>query len=365
MPREVVARFEVEYLQVLDENGKVDRKLEPKLSAAQLRELFRLMVLTRTYDATALSLQREGRIGTYAQCLGEEACQIGPAFAMKKDDWLVPSYRDHGAYITRGLPLKNLFMHWGGSEDGNRIPEGQRNFTLAIPVGTHLLHAVGISWAAKMRKERIASLVFFGDGATSTGDFHEAMNFAGVYQTPTVFVCRNNEYAISVPRTCYDTAGCQTRAQTLAQKAIAYGFEGIVVDGNDILACYVAAKRALEKAYDGKGPTFIEALTYRMGAHTTADDPLRYRTVKEVKSWEKKDPLARFRKYLKGRGIWTAAWEKKLVAQAQSEVNKAVAEYEKHKPDGEDMFTSLFATIPAHLREQLEYYKRFKRNAKA
>ena len=361
MPKEIIAKFQVQYVQILDENGKVDKKLEPKLSNDKLKELFRLLILTRTFDNTALNLQREGRIGTYAQSLGEEAAIIGPAFAMKKEDWLIPSYREHGAYLTRGIPLKNLFIHWGGSEDGNKIPEGQRNMTLSIPVGTQPLHAVGISWAAKLRGEKCAALTFFGDGATSEGDVHEAMNFAGVFLTPTVFVCRNNEYAISVPRTCEGTASCQTRAQTLAQKAISYGFDGILVDGNDILACYVAAKDALEKARAGKGPTLIEAMTYRRGAHTTADDPKRYRTEKELKAWEKKDPIERFRKYLKAKKIWTAKWEKEIVEDAKLEVEKAIKEYEKHKAKPEDMFVNVFAKMPPHLKEQMDYLARFKR----
>jgi pyruvate dehydrogenase E1 component alpha subunit len=359
MPKKLLEDIKVYYVQVLDENGKVDRKLEPKLSAEQLRELFRLMLLERTFDMTALSMQREGRIGTYAQSLGEEACHVGPAFAMKKEDWLVPSYREHGAYLARGVPLKNLFIHWGGSEDGNIMPEGQRNMTVCIPIATQLPHAAGIAWASKLRKEKGAVLTFFGDGGTSEGDFHEGMNFAGVFQLPVVFLCRNNEYAISVPRTCYDTAGCQTRSQTLAQKAAGYGFEGVVVDGNDVLACYVAAKAALDKAYAGKGPTLIEALTYRMGAHTTADDPTRYRPEHELKHWASKDPIERFRKYLKSKKIWSDAWEKKLKEQCDKEVRKAVEEAEKHSPKPEDMFTSVFAKIPPHLAEQMEYLKRF------
>jgi pyruvate dehydrogenase E1 component alpha subunit len=361
MPEETVAKFSTKYLQILDENGKVDKKLEPKLSADQLKEMFWFMLLERTFDDTALSLQREGRIGTYAQSLGEEACHVGPALAMKKDDWFVPSYREHGAFLVRGVPLKNLFIHWGGSEDGNKMPVGQRNLTVSIPVGTHLLHAAGISWAAKLRKEKTAALAFFGDGATSTGDFHEAMNFAGVFELPVVFVCRNNEYAISVPRTCYDTASCQTRAQTLAQKAIAYGFEGIVVDGNDVLACYAATKVALSKAYAGKGPTLIEALTYRIGAHTTADDPSRYRKPEELKAWLKRDPIDRFRKYLAAKKIWTAVWEKKLVEKAQQEVKAAVKEAEKHQPAWQDMFADVFAQMPPHLKEQQDYFSRFKK----
>jgi pyruvate dehydrogenase E1 component alpha subunit len=203
-------------------------------------------------------------------------------------------------------------------------------------------------------------LTFFGDGGTSEGDFHEAMNFAGVFQLPVVFLCRNNEYAISVPRTCVDTAACQTRAQTLAQKAVGYGFEGVAIDGNDILACYAVTKGALDKAYAGKGPTMIEALTYRMGAHTTADDPSRYRSAELTKHWEKKDPIARFRIYLKDKGIWTAAWEKKLAADCQKEVDAAVAEAEKHRPDPDDMFNYVFAKLPPHLKEQREYAQRFR-----
>jgi pyruvate dehydrogenase E1 component alpha subunit len=361
MPKETIAKFEIQYLQILDENGKADAKLEPKLTTAQLKELFRLMILERTFDETALNMQREGRIGTYAQSLGEEACHVGPAFAMKKEDWLVPSYREHGAYFARGVPMKNLFIHWGGSEDGNKMPEDQRNLTVCIPIATQLLHAAGIAWAAKLRKEKNAVLTFFGDGGTSEGDFHEGMNFAGVFELPVVFICRNNEYAISVPRTCHDTAGCQTRAQTLAQKAVSYGFEGIVVDGNDVLACYVATKQALEKAYAGKGPTMIEALTYRMGAHTTADDPARYRNQKETEHWKKKDPIDRFRKYLKHKKIWTAAWEREIAADCRKEVETAIKVYEKHLPKPEDMFTNVFAVMPQHLKEQMDYLARFRK----
>ena len=361
MPRETIAKFSIPYLQILDEHGKVDKKLEPKLSASQLKEIYRLLVLTRTFDQTSVSLQREGRIGTYAQSLGEEACMVGGAFAMKKEDWLVPCYREHGAYLARGVPLKQLFIHWAGSEDGNKMIEGQRNMTVSIPVGTQMLHAVGISYAAKLRKEKIAAVTYFGDGATSEGDFHEAMNMASVFQTPTVFICRNNEYAISIPRTCYDTAGCQTRAQTIAQKAVAYGSEGIVVDGNDVLACYVATKDALTRAYAGKGPTLIEALTYRMGAHTTADDPTRYRTEKELKEWIKKDPILRFEKYLKAKKILTPSLQKKVKQQCVEEVKKAITEAEKHQPKPDDMFTNVFATMPPHLKEQMEYLKRFKK----
>lgn len=358
MTKKTIKEFGVDYLQVLDEYGKVDKKVEPKLSNKKLLELYTHLVRTRTFDRTALSLQREGRIGTYAECLGEEAVMCGAAFAMKKQDWLFPSYRDCGAYFVREYPMHLLLTIWGGSEDGNKTPEGQNNFTHAIPVGTHLLHAVGFAWGSKLQKKKLATLTIFGDGATSTGDFHEAMNFAGVYKTPTVFVCRNNEWAISVPRACTDTAGCQTRASTIAQKAIAYGFKGLQVDGNDVLAVYKACKEALEHAYH-EGPAFVECLTYRLGAHTTADDPTRYRSEKELKEWKQRDPIIRFERYLKSKKVLDDKKIKKIQESAKKEVSAAVKKYEQHKPKVDDMFKYVYAEMPEELKEQLEYLKRF------
>lgn len=351
MPEKKVASFEIKYLQVLDEKGNVDKKLEPNLNQQELKQLYRLLVLTRAFDNIALQLQREGRIGTYASVRGQEA-QVGSAFAMKPNDWMFPSFREHGVFITRGTPLKLLFTHWGGSEEGNRLPEDQHNMTVSIPVGTHLLHAVGAGWAAKLKGDSAASVVYFGDGATSEGDFHEALNFAGVFQTPTVFICQNNQWAISIPRSK------QTRAETLAQKAIAYGIQGIQVDGNDVLAQYVAAKKALDDARAGKGPTFIECITYRMGAHTTADDPTRYRTEEELKEWEKKDPITRFQIYLKKKGAWTKEFEKETQEQAEKEVLNAVKEYEAQpKPEPTEMFKYVYSQMTPNLIEQLEELK--------
>jgi pyruvate dehydrogenase E1 component alpha subunit len=222
------------------------------------------------------------------------------------------------------------------------------NFTVAIPVSTQVLHAVGAAWAAKIKKQNIASVVYFGDGATSEGDFHEGMNFAGVFGTPTVFICQNNQYAISLPREK------QTASKTLAQKALAYGFEGIQVDGNDVLAVYSATKASLEKARTGGGPTLIECFTYRLGAHTTSDDPTRYRQKAEEEEWRKKDPVKRFKIYLEKKGIWSQSYEEKLIKELTEEVEKAVEEAEAYKPGVENMFRYVYAETPPHLKEQMQ-----------
>ena len=346
--KKTIGKFKVEYLQVLDENGKVDKKLEPKLSKEDLIKLYKNIVLTKTFDDIGLKLQREGRMGTYAPVKGQEA-QVGSAFALQKSDWMFPSFREHGVYLTRGLSAKHLYLYFMGSEEGGRIPKGNNDLTMAVPVGTHLVHAVGASWAAKIKGHKIGIAVYFGDGATSEGDFHEALNFAGVFQTPTVFLCQNNQWAISLPRSK------QSAAKTLAQKAIAYGFEGIQIDGNDILAQYVATKKALEKARAGKGPTFIELLTYRMSMHTTADDPKKYRSEAEVKKWEKRDPLKRFKIYLKKKKILNEKLEKEIQDEATKIINKAVAEAESMpKPAKEDMFKYVYEKIPKDLQEQMK-----------
>jgi len=223
-----------------------------------------------------------------------------------------------------------------------------KNFTVAIPVATQVLHAVGAAWAAKIKKQSIASVVYFGDGATSEGDFHEGMNFAGVFRTPTVFICQNNQYAISLPREK------QTASKTLAQKALAYGFEGIQVDGNDVLAVYSATKAALDKARSGGGPTLIECFTYRLGAHTTSDDPTKYRKKEEEEEWRKKDPVKRFRIYLEKKGIWSQNYEENLLKEVTAEIEKAVEEAEAHNPDVENMFKYVYAEITPNLKEQMD-----------
>jgi pyruvate dehydrogenase E1 component alpha subunit len=263
-------------------------------------------------------------------------------------DWLFPYFRDLGVYVTLGYPLADYFHYWMGNEAGLRTPEGLNIYPLAIPVASQILHAVGAGMAANYRKLSIAVVTTFGDGATSEGDFHEAMNFAGVFKTPNVFVCYNNQFAISVPRSR------QTASTTLAQKAVAYGFRGIQVDGNDVLAVWSIVKEAAETARTGGGPTLIEAYTYRLGDHTTSDDATRYRGKDELLEWEKRDPVARLQAYLKRKGLWDEAYEKDLQDKTSAQVEKAVDEAEARPPATlEDLFAYMFAEMPPDLRAEL------------
>lgn len=338
--------------QILNEKGKVLTDLEPDLPAKDLRNLYKLMLTTRIIDTKALKLQRQGRMGTFAQSLGHEACQVGSAYAVTKKDWVVPYFRDLGTYIVLGFPLRQWFLYWMGNEKGGIIPEHLNIFTITVPVGSQLPQAVGLGMAINIKKDKIAVLSTFSDGATSEGDFHEAMNFAGVYQTPNVFLCYNNQYAISMPR------AKQTASKTLAQKAIAYGFDGILVDGNDVLAVLTATKEALKKARQGRGPTLIEAYTYRMSNHTTSDDALKYRTAAEVEEWKKKDPIDRFRIYLKNKDLWDEDFEAEIINEAETFVEKEVKEAEKTpRPSLEELFIYLYADLPDKLKEQLDALK--------
>jgi pyruvate dehydrogenase E1 component alpha subunit len=338
-----------EMVQVLDDEGRLlDEDYEPELSIEALKKIYRWMVVARVFDERALALQRQGRLGTIAPLSGQEAAQVGSAWALQPEDWMFPSYREHAVQAVRGQRWVDILTYWGGNEEGNRIPEGINNFTISIPIATQCLHAVGAAWAGKLRGDRMAAIVYFGDGGTSEGDFHEAMNFAGVFQCPVVFFCQNNQYAISVPREK------QTASETIAQKAIAYGFPGIQVDGNDVLAVYQVTKAALEKARSGGGPTLIEAITYRLSHHTTADDWTRYRSKEEVEEWKRKDPLVRFRKYLEREGLWGAKDEERVWEEAKAEIAQVVEEYEKMpQRDVEEIFKYTFAEMPWNLKEQL------------
>jgi pyruvate dehydrogenase E1 component alpha subunit len=306
------------------------------------------MVLTRVADAKALKLQRQGRMGTYASSRGHEACQVGAATALAGGDWFFPYFRDLGSVLTLGYPLEVYYYYWMGNEAGLRTPDGLNIFPLAIPVASQILHAVGAGMAANYRKLRLAVLCTFGDGATSEGDFHEALNYAGVFKTPNVFLCYDNQFAISVPRSR------QTAAQTIAQKAVAYGFGGVQVDGNDVLAVYAAAKEAADRARGGGGPTLIEAYTYRMGDHTTSDDASRYRSKDDVVAWEKRDPILRFQLYLKRKGLWDDAWEKDIQDRAAAAVDKAVETAEARPPATiEDLFAYTYAAMTPALKDEL------------
>ena len=342
--------LEGKFLQILDKEGHVDKLLEPKLSSADLKKIYETMVLTRMADTKALALQRSGRMGTFAQVLGQEA-QVAVGLAMQKQDWFFPSFRELGILLCRGSPLEGFYMVFMGCEEGNRTPKEINNFPVSVPVGSQTVHAVGAAMAAQIKKEKVVSVVAFGDGGTSEGDFHEAMNFAGVFKAPCIFFCQNNQWAISTARKI------QTAAKTIAQKAVAYGFPGIQVDGNDPLAIYAAMKEAVDNARQGKGPTLIESLTYRIGAHTTADDPTLYRSEKEVKYWQERDPIKRFKIYLQKKGIWEKKYEDDLIKKCTKQIEEAVAKAEKvakaTKP--EDMFKYMYETLTPELKEQLEY----------
>jgi pyruvate dehydrogenase E1 component alpha subunit len=347
----------LEPLQVIKPTGDYVEKMEPKISKDELKRLYRLMVLVRSLDIRGLQLQRQGRIGFYIGCLGQEAAQIGSTYALKPEDWVFPAYRELGAALLRGVSLKQLLnQYFANAED---IQKGRQlmnlfgykpaNFvTGSAPIATQIPHAVGTALAAKIRGDPIVTLVYFGDGATSENDFHTGMNFAGVYKTPTIFLCQNNHWAISVP------IETQTAAETIAIKTQAYGFEGVRVDGNDILAVYRTTKEAVEKARKGGGPTLIEAVTYRMGPHSSSDDPKRYRTEQELVEWEKRDPINRFRRYLEKKKMWSESDEKRAQEDANREIDEAVAYAEKvPRPALETLFTDVFADMPWHLEEQL------------
>ncbi|MBI2650925.1 pyruvate dehydrogenase (acetyl-transferring) E1 component subunit alpha [Candidatus Woesearchaeota archaeon] len=348
MVKKVVADFKVEYLQVMDEEGKIDRKLMPDLPDKQIKEMYELMVLMRTFDDKAFSLQRQGRIGTYIQFKGQEASQLGTAYALKDMDWIFPMYRSGGALIARKHPMHMILQYYGGDERGLKSPENVNNFPISIPVGTQTPHAVGCAWASKLKNEKTVSLVYTGDGGTSKGDFHEGLNFAGVFKVPCIIVCENNQYAISVSRKQ------QTASETIAQKAISYGINGTQVDGNDIFAVYKAAKEAVDNARNGKGATLIECITYRLADHSTSDDAKRYRNDKEVESWTKKDPIIRLEKYMRSKKLLDDKYKEEVAKKAKEQVEKEVMIYENTKdPDAEDMFRYTYAEMTGNLKEQL------------
>lgn len=346
----------LKFIQILSPDGTANPSavVELGLKPHDFKTLYRWMVTARIFDERALALQRQGRLGTYAPLSGQEAAQVGSAYALKPEDWMFPSYREHVVQVMRGQRWLDVLTYWGGSEEGNRIPEGVNNFTISIPIATQILHATGAAWAAKIKGDKACAIVYFGDGATSEGDFHEGLNFAGVFKAPVIFFCQNNQYAISVPRTR------QTASETIAQKALAYGIEGVQVDGNDIFAVYKATKDALEQARNGVGPTLIEAVTYRLSHHTTADDWTRYRPAEEVEMWKQKDPIKRLKLYLERQGLWSADDEAKLLEGAKNEIAQTVTQYEAlPKRDIEEIFKYMYAEMPWNLQEQLQELKEY------
>ena len=302
------------------------------------RRLYRAMVFSRLYDRKSTALQKQGRLATYAPFEGQEAAQVGSAAALDVDDWMVATYRDAAAMWMQGYPLELLFAGRTGDERGGSPPDPVRVLPPSITVGGHMVHAVGLAWAERLKGTNRIALTSFGDGATSEGDFHEAMNFAGAFGIGCVFLCQNNGWAISMPRQS------QTASETIAQKAIAYGMPGIQVDGNDVFAVYHAATEAVQRARSGGGPTLIEAVTYRIGPHTTADDPTRYRDGDEGGAWQQRDPIERLRLYLSERNAWDPDWQSEIESESSEEIEAAVVAAESLDQPGPDaLFDAMFA----------------------
>jgi 2-oxoisovalerate dehydrogenase E1 component alpha subunit len=352
--------------QVLDWDGGYDERAEPELSVEELHGLYRAMLRVRALDTKAMNFHRQGRIGFYVPSFGEEAAQIGSAYALAANDWIYPAYREQGAALLRGYPLDRLVSQFlGNAEDygkGRQMPNhfGSPAVRFAVassPVGTQIIHAVGAAYGCRLRGEEAIVLTYFGDGATSTGDFHAGMNFAAVWNAPIVFFCKNNGYAISLP------VARQTKSGTLAEKAWAYGMGAARVDGNDLLAVYQVTKEAVERARGalegehrrGGGPTLIEAITFRMGPHSSADDPNRYREAAECEAWKARDPISRFCRYLERKGIWSEAQDAEARKEIEAEVNAVFREAEKLPPPPlESLVEDVYADMPWHLQEQLQ-----------
>ncbi len=354
-------------MEILDQNAKVDTKLEPKLSNETLIKMYRYMLKGRRADERMLKMQRQGRLGTFPQASGHEAISMGSVININKDDWHVPAYRELAGMLYRGWPLENVILFWNGFEEGTAPPEETNDLPICVPIASQLLHAAGIGMAMKLQNEKKVVMTYFGDGAASEGDCHEALNFASVFNAPVVFICLNNQYAISVP------LHKQMKAETIAQRAVAYGIPGIRVDGNDVLAVYQATKEAVERARNGGGPTLIEALTYRITPHTTADDPKKYRSEKEQEEWLAKEPLIRFSKYLVNKGVCTEKDLEKLEEEIDTEVKAAVERAEtlaksEEYMDPTRMFEFLYKDMPDFLEEQREelaaYVERVQKKSK-
>jgi pyruvate dehydrogenase E1 component alpha subunit len=348
MPTDRVAEFGIELTRYLAPDGHpLGPMPEFAASPADLVPLYRAMLLTRAFNAKAVALQRTGRLGTFASSLGQEAVGVGAASATAPDDVLVPSFRDQAAQLRRGVTPVELLLYWGGDERGSDFAGPRADFPISVPVASHVPHAAGVALALKLRREPRAVLCIIGDGATSKGDFYEALNVAGVWHLPLVVLISNNQWAISLPRSA------QSAAETLAQKAIGAGIPGEQVDGNDVIAVRAIVGRALARARTGGGASLIEAVTYRLSDHTTADDARRYRDDAEVSAHWHGEPVARLRQYLVAQGVWSRDDEEQALARAAAEIDRAVEAYLAIPPQPVSaIFDHLFAELPAPLAAQ-------------
>jgi pyruvate dehydrogenase E1 component alpha subunit len=342
-----------EMLKILDEKGKiVNDKLLPKIPKATLLKMYKTMVLGRVADEKALQFQRQGRMLTYAPNIGQEAAQVGPMAALKDEDWLVLAFREFNAMLYKGVTLEQAFLYWYGNEMGSHYDDNVKVLPINVPIGSQINHAAGIAYASKIQKKDEVAIVFIGDGGTSHGEFHEGVNFSATYDLPVIIVIQNNQYAISTPRHKV------IKSKTLAQKAIAYDIPGIQVDGNDPLAMYIAVQAARERAIKGEGPTIIEAVTYRIGPHTTSDNPKLYREDSEVEEWKKKDPIIRFKQYLIDNKMWSDKEDEKLLEDHKKFVLDTFKGVENSgEVPLEDIFKYTYEKMTPNLEEQMEYYK--------
>ncbi|HOA29703.1 MAG TPA: pyruvate dehydrogenase (acetyl-transferring) E1 component subunit alpha [Candidatus Cloacimonadota bacterium] len=342
--------------QLIDDEGKpLDKKWQPILNNDEIMRAYRDLLFERTADLMAVSYQRQGRMYTYPPNLGQEAIHIAAGMVTKKQDWLVPAFRELGAWLAKGVSLREIFLYFKGNEDGSRFQDAPRMLPVSVPIASQLVHAAGIGYAMKYQQEKdVAIFAYVGDGGTSEGDFHEALNFAAVWEAPVVFVVQNNQFAISVP------LKMQTRSLNLAVKGIAYDVPSLMVDGNDFFAMHEALSYAREHAVSGKGPFLIEARTYRAGAHTTSDDPTKYRSKEEEELWAEKDPLKRLKGYITQAGIGNFETEDELIAEFKKRIDSEFEAAEQH-PDYkiEDVFGFMYQEMPDELKRQKNIYENY------
>lgn len=349
---EIEEKFEM--FQILNEEGEiVNEEADPKLSDEDLQELMRRMVYTRILDQRSISLNRQGRLGFYAPTAGQEASQLASHFALEKEDFILPGYRDVPQLIWHGWPLHQAFLFSRGHFMGNQMPEGLNIMPPQIIIGAQIIQATGVALGMQKRKKETVAVTYTGEGGSSQGDFYEGLNFAGSFKAPAIFIVQNNQYAISTPREI------QTAAKTIAQKAVAAGMPGVFVDGMDPLAVFAVTRDARERAIEGGGPTLIETYCYRYGPHTMAgDDPTRYRTSDIDSEWEKKDPLVRFRKYLEAKGLWSEEKETEVMEQAKEEIKAAIKKADgAPKQKVTDLLGIMYEEMPFNVKEQMDIYK--------
>lgn len=347
-----VASFSIDYIQYLTPDGKLVAKKTPEIATNfdKLKDLYELMVMTRVFDTKAIALQRTGKLGTYASSLGHEAVHVAIGAAMREQDVFAPMYREYGAQLYRGVKMSEILLYWGGDERGSNFSGPEHDFPWCVPIATQCMHAAGAAMAFKLRKEQRAAVTVVGDGGSSKGDFLEAINAASAFKLPLVLVIVNNQWAISVPRKK------QSSGKTLAQKGLAGGLPSVQVDGNDLIAVYSEIQAALKRAYRGEGASVIEAITYRLSDHTTADDANRYRSKDEVENARDFEPISRLRKYLDSQNQWSEQQENALLTSSKKEVDLAVNEYlETPAPKVSDMFDYMYQELPHDLEAQKSY----------